>query len=156
MRHGGATFANVGSDDLSLGIDRGTAGEMQSEAELQLRHQIRDTVQMLRGDKKTVGAVREQIAELKAEMFNQSAMNGADGARQARMRIRERKKQEMQEIEVFKANLTSANLSPMLVAKLSDLVSPGNTEIPNSYMIKSKLSDKDDARIKNLLRKDYF
>jgi len=72
------------------------------------------------------------------------------------MRIRERKKQEMQEIEVFKANLTSANLSPMLVAKLSDLVSPGNTEIPNSYMIKSKLSDKDDARIKNLLRKDYF
>ena len=72
------------------------------------------------------------------------------------MRIRERKRQEMQQIEVFKANLTSANLSPMLVAKLSDLVSPGNTEIPNSYMIKSKLSDKDDARIKNLLRKDYF
>ena len=53
---------------------------------------------------------------------------------------------------MFKANLTSANLSPMLVAKLSDLVTPGNTEIPNSYMIKSKLSDKDDTRIKNLLR----
>ena len=53
---------------------------------------------------------------------------------------------------MFKANLTSANLSPMLVAKLSDLVSPGNTEIPNSYMIKSKLSAKDDMRIKDLLR----
>jgi len=58
----------------------------------------------------------------------------------------------MQQIEIFKANLTSANLSPMLVAKLSDLVSPGNTEIPNSYMIRSKLSDKDDTRIKNILK----
>ena len=79
-------------------------------------------------------------------------MNGSDGARQARLRIRERKHQELQEIEIFKANLTSANLSPMLVAKLSDLVSPGNTDIPNGYMIKSKLSDKDDVRIKNILR----
>lgn len=70
----------------------------------------------------------------------------------ARQRIRDRRKQELLEIEMFKAKMTSANLSPMLVAKLSDLVTPGNTEIPNGYMIKSKLSDKDDVRIKNLLR----
>ena len=44
-----------------------------------------------------------------------------------------------------------ANMPPMHVAKLSDLVTMGNTEIPNSYMIKSQLSDKDDARIKNIL-----
>ena len=42
-------------------------------------------------------------------------------------------------------------MSPMLVAKLSDLVTVGNTEVPNSYMIKSRLTDKDDARIKNIL-----
>ena len=89
-------------------------------------------------------------------MFSQSAMDGVDGARIARQRIRERKKQELLEIEIFKANLTSANLSPMLVSKLSDLVTPGNTEIPNSYYIKSKLSDKDDARIKNILRRTQF
>jgi len=57
---------------------------------------------------------------------------------------------------MFKNNLASANLSPMLVAKLSELVSVGNTEIPNSYMIKSKLSDKDNTRIKNLLRQAPF
>ena len=57
---------------------------------------------------------------------------------------------------MFKNNLASANLSPMLVAKLSELVSVGNTEIPNSYMIKSKLSDKDNTRIKNLLRQGPF
>ena len=129
---------------------------MQSEAETQLRHQIRDTVQLLRGDRKTVNAVREQIVGLKSDMFSQSAMDGVDGARNARQRIRERKKQELLEIEIFKANLTSANLSPMLVSKLSDLVTPGNTEIPNSYYIKSKLSDKDDARIKNILRRTQF
>ena len=111
---------------------------------------------MLRGDKKTVNAIREQIAGLKTDMFEQSAQAGIDGARNARQRIRERKKQELLEIEMFKANLTSANLSPMLVAKLSDLVSPGNTEIPNSYMIKSKLSAKDDMRIKDLLRQTHF
>ena len=70
----------------------------------------------------------------------------------ARQRIRDRRQQELLEIEMFKAKMTSANLSPMLVAKLSDLVTPGTTEIPNGYMIKSKLSDKDDVRIKNLLR----
>ena len=57
---------------------------------------------------------------------------------------------------MFKNNLASANLSPMLVAKLSELVSVGNTVIPNSYMIKSKLSDKDNTRIKNLLRQGPF
>ena len=40
----------------------------------------------------------------------------------------------------------------MQIAKLSDLVTPSNLDIPNSYMVKSKLSDKDDARIKALLR----
>ena len=40
----------------------------------------------------------------------------------------------------------------MVIAKLSDLVTPSNIDIPNSYMIKSKLSDRDDARIKELLR----
>ena len=44
----------------------------------------------------------------------------------------------------------------MLVQKLSDMVNPGNTDIPNGYMIVSKLSDKDDARIKNLIRKTNF
>lgn len=57
---------------------------------------------------------------------------------------------------MFKHNIANANLSPMIVAKLSDLVTPANTEIPNSYMIKSKLSDKDDARIKNLLKQGYY
>ena len=57
---------------------------------------------------------------------------------------------------MFKTNLSNANLSPMLVQKLSDMVNPGNTDIPNAYMIVSKLSDKDDARIKNLIRKTNF
>ena len=53
---------------------------------------------------------------------------------------------------MFKNSLSSAGMSPMVVAKLSQLVSVGNTEIPNSYMIVSQLSDKDDARIKRILR----
>ena len=57
---------------------------------------------------------------------------------------------------MFKNNIANANLSPMLVAKLSDLVTPANTDIPHSYMIKSKLSDKDDARIKDLLRQGHY
>ena len=58
----------------------------------------------------------------------------------------------MLDIEMFKHNIQNVNLSPMVIAKLSDLVTPSNIDIPNSYMIKSKLSDKDDVRIKNLLR----
>lgn len=53
---------------------------------------------------------------------------------------------------MFKSSIQNVNLSPMVIAKLSDLVSPSNLDIPNSYMVKSKLSDKDDARIKALLR----
>ena len=39
---GKATF--MGNNDMSHGISRATAYDMQSEAEMQLRHQIRDTV----------------------------------------------------------------------------------------------------------------
>lgn len=81
---------------------------------------------------------------------------GIEGARRCRERIRQRRQAKLQEIEVFKSNLATANMSPMLVAKLSDLVTEGNTEIPNSYMIKSKLTDKDDARIKNILQYGSF
>ena len=62
----------------------------------------------------------------------------------------------MLDIEIFKDNLARANMSPMVVAKLSDLVSVGNTEIPNSYMIKSKLSEKEETRVKNMLRQSQF
>ncbi len=45
LTHGRASFATgLNSNDLSAGIPRGTAFDMQNEAELQLRHQIRDTV----------------------------------------------------------------------------------------------------------------
>jgi len=57
---------------------------------------------------------------------------------------------------MFKNNIQNVNLSPIVIAKLSDLVTPSNIDIPNSYMIKSKLSDKDDVRIKNLLRQAHF
>ena len=53
---------------------------------------------------------------------------------------------------MFKNSIQNVSLSPMVIAKLSDLVTPSNIDIPNSYMIKSKLSDRDDARIKELLR----
>lgn len=103
-----------------------------------------------------MNAIRNQLGDLKKEMFEQSAMNGLEGARQARRRIKEKKQKELLNIEMFKHNIANANLSPMIVAKLSDLVSPSNTDIPNSYMVKSKLSDKDDARIKNLLKQGYY
>ena len=78
------------SNDMSHGIARGTAYEMQSEAELQLRHQIRDTVRALAASKKSVSTVRDHITNMKKEMFMQSAANGMKGARDARRRIRER------------------------------------------------------------------
>ena len=57
------------SNDMSHGIARGTAYEMQSEAELQLRHQIRDTVRALAASKKSVSTVRDHITNMKKEMF---------------------------------------------------------------------------------------
>ena len=96
--------------------------------------------------------VRNHVLELRREVFNQSAYNGLEGAQQARRRIKQRRMQKDLDIEMFKSNIQNVNLSPMVIAKLSDLVSPSNIDIPNSYMIKSKLSDKDDVRIKNLLR----
>ena len=43
--HGNATFSQqYQPNDISVGISRSIAHDMQSEAETQLRHQIRDTV----------------------------------------------------------------------------------------------------------------
>ena len=137
---------------MSAGITRATAKDMQNEAEIQLRHQIRDAIALMKDDKKSVDAVRSHVGGLKSEMFSQSGWNGVDCAKRARQRIRERKQKELTRIEMFKNSLSSAGMSPMVVAKLSQLVSVGNTEIPNSYMIVSQLSDKDDARIKRILR----
>ena len=47
-------------------------------------------------------------------------------------------------------------MSPLKVGKLTDLVSPSNFDIPNAYMIKSKLNDKDDKRIKDILKKNWI
>ena len=46
-------------------------------------------------------------------------------------------------------------MSPLKVGKLYDLVSPSNFDIPNSWMIKSKIKDKDDKRIKDILKKNW-
>ena len=89
-------------------------------------------------------------------MFNQSAMHGLDGAKVARQRLREYKKKDLLDVENFKNNLEAISMSPLKVGKLYDLVSPSNFDIPNSYMIKSKLNDKDDKRIKDILKQNWL
>ena len=104
--HGKASFASVmDSQDMSKGIARSTAFDMQQEAEQQLRHQIRDAVAILKKDEKSVKAVREHIVGLKRDVFNQSAYNGLEGSMQARKRIRERRQQQVLDIEMFKHNI---------------------------------------------------
>ena len=88
-------------------------------------------------------------------MFNQSAMHGIDGAQAARQRLREYKKKDLIEVQKFKSNLEDISMSPLKVGKLYDLVSPSNFDIPNSYMIKSKISDKGDKRIKDILKRHW-
>ena len=88
-------------------------------------------------------------------MFNQSAMHGHDGAKVARQRLREYRKKDFVEVQNFKNNLEDISMSPLKVGKLYDLVSPSNFDIPNSWMIKSKIKDKDDKRIKDILKKNW-
>ena len=89
-------------------------------------------------------------------MFHQSAMHGVDGARIARQRLREHRKKDFIEVQNFKNNLEDISMSPLKVGKLFDLVNPSNFDIPNSYMIKSKINDKDDKRIKDILKKNWI
>ena len=69
---------------MSAGITRATAKDMQNEAEIQLRHQIRDAIALMKDDKKSVDAVRSHVGGLKSEMFSQSGWNGVDCAKRAR------------------------------------------------------------------------
>ena len=89
-------------------------------------------------------------------MFNQSAMNGLDGAKVARQRLRDYRKKDLLEVQQFKNNLEDISMSPLKVGKLYDLVSPSNFDIPNSYMIKSKINDKGDKRIKDILNRNWL
>ena len=54
-----------GQLDLSKGISRGVAYDMQSEAEAQLRHQIRDAISILKTDQRSVNTVRQNMVTLK-------------------------------------------------------------------------------------------
>ena len=70
--------------DLSGGISRGVAHDMQMDAELQLRNRIRQTIASVKHDQKAVTDIKASLFGLKKEKLVQSAKNGMSGAVAAR------------------------------------------------------------------------
>ena len=125
---------------------------MQQEAELKLREQIREAIDTFKGDFNTVKEVRNSIRHAMTDKQNQSAIEGFDASRKCRDRIRERRKIEKANIELFKTQLAASNMPSTQVNVISDLISQKNTDITNGYFIKSKLSDKQNTRINDICR----
>ena len=129
-----------------------TAKQMQNESEMKLREQIREMISVIKDDSRAIQQVRTTLGNTMKDKQMQSAREGYDGAKKCRDRLRERRRIEKANIELFKTQLAQSDMPSSQVNAISDLITLKNTDIPNGYFIKSKLSPKQKTRVNDICR----